>query len=265
MYWQDSMTRTQLLKSLRSLVAYHRSCGVTYYPEGGYLRSGLQVSDRFSGSGTEPAPARPATPAEPVPPTPDSLLRTSASLAELSREIGQCRICALHLHRKVSTPGRGGSRPRLLIVGDWLVHDVPLQGDELFGIEPDGMLGNMVKAMGLAPDDVFITNLIKCSVEPRYRAQADHLAACATYLKQQIGLLCPRVICTMGTAASQTLLDLGESVVNLRSTEHRYLLADGTGIPVVPTFHPSYLLKNPEMKKPTWDDLQAVRRLLDTA
>ena len=259
------MTRTQLLRSLRALVAYHRSCGIKYYPGGGYLRSGLQVPDRVPGSGPNPAPARPTPAAGPAHRTPDFRLQTAAHIDELCREIGRCRICALHLQRKITTPGRGGCHPRLLIVGEWLAHgDAPLQGAELYGIEQDAMVGNMVTAMGLAPDDVFITNLIKCSVEPSYRGQADHLAACASYLKQQIALLRPRVICTMGTAAAQTLLDLDESVVNLRSTQHRYLLADGTGIPVMPTFHPSYLLKNPEMKRPTWDDLQAVRKLLDT-
>lgn len=181
---------------------------------------------------------------------------------ELAREINGCRICSLHESRKISTAGRGGRKPHLLIVGDWLVHNDLTQGNELFGTEQGLMLGNMIKALGLEPDDVFITNVIKCSVEPSYRAQSEHLSACISYLKQQIALLMPKVICTMGAVASQALLNTDKSLIGLRGTFHQYVPTDGVGIPVMPTFHPTYLMKNPEMKKPTWSDLQAIKKLL---
>lgn len=265
------MTRTQLVKSLRSLIVYHRSCGIDYYPDTEQLRAGLKAVEDFAARETsvtgaeqkripsaEPAPASPPAAAEAASPKTGGI-----GLEELSREISGCRICPLHESRKLSTAGRGGTKPPLMIIGDWLVHDGRVQGDELFGIEQDLMLNNMIKALNLDSGDVFITNVIKCSVGPSYRPDDSHLSACAAYLKQQIALLRPAVICTMGTAASQTLLDTDESLIGLRGKFHRYNQADGIGIDVMPTFHPTYLLKNPEMKKPTWDDLQMIRKALD--
>ena len=257
------MTRTQLLTSLRSLLVYHRSCGIDYYHDTEQLQSGLKALDELSDN----EPIRKASPAKQMRQSVSKTAQTAGpkriGVDELAREINACRICSLHESRKISTAGRGGSKPRLLIVGDWLLHHEKIQGQELFGIEQDLMLGNMIKALSLGPDDVFITNLIKCSVEPSYRAQSEHLAACVSYLKQQIALLMPKVICTMGTVASQVLLDTDRSLIGLRGTFHQYVPADGVGIPVMPTFHPTYLFKNPEMKKPTWSDLQAIRKLLD--
>lgn len=260
------MTRTQILKCLRSLVVYHQSCGIDYYPATEQLRSGLRLLDEFSDDKsvqeTTRVPPQIKPPAEPVVKKTETRVVQRGSVDELAREIEGCRICSLNQSRKIATAGSGGSSPQLMIVGDWLVHDRPLQGNELFGVEQDQMLGNMIRAIGLEPIDVFITNIIKCSVSPSQRPGSDHLTACVSYLKQQIALLRPKVICTMGSAASQNLLNSNESLIGLRGKFHRYVLADNVEIPVMPTFHPTYLLKNPEMKKPTWSDLQAIKKTL---
>jgi DNA polymerase len=114
----------------------------------------------------------------------------------------------------------------------------------------------------LQPAQVFVTNLIKCAVSESIRPDEEQIDTCLGYLKQQIGLLAPRVILAMGSAASQTLLDTTRPLIDLRGRFHQYRVGEGPQIPLMSTFHPSYLLKNPEMKQPTWSDLQAVQKKL---
>jgi|GEM_PF-214502 len=259
----DSMNRARFLKSLQSLLEYQRSCGVVHYPQTDALRSGLQALADFAVRRPvdKAALPEPGPPQEPEPPKSEP--SAGIDLEELAREISGCRNCDLHTSRKFSTPGRGGAKPQLLIIGEWLVHDHQLQGRELFGAEQDLMLENMIKALRLLPEDVFVTNVIKCSVDRGYHVRKKQLATCMNYCREQIALVRPIVICTMGTVAAQVLLNTDKSLFDLRGTFRRYALADGTAIPVMPTFHPTYLLKNAEMKKPAWQDLQEVRKLLD--
>jgi DNA polymerase len=118
----------------------------------------------------------------------------------------------------------------------------------------------MIAAMELQPSQVFVTNLIKCSVPDSVRPDATQIATCFGYLKQQIGLLAPRVILTMGSVPSQTLLGSSRPLISLRGRFHQFQVGGGHNLELMPTFHPSYLLKNPEMKQPTWNDLQAVQK-----
>jgi len=255
-------TRTRLLKSMRSLIEYHHSCGIAHYSSTPQVRSGLEALERCVSGAAESKYIRTETLPKPgeKPPKPEAV--GGISMEELTAEVGGCRICPLHESRMTSTAGRGGKSPHLLIVGDWLVHGPGLQDDGLFGAEQDRMLDNMIHALGLAPGDVFVTNIIKCSVGASYRAATEHLAACSSYLDQQIALLRPAVICTMGSVSSQALLNTEDSLISLRGEFHRYRIADGSFISVMPTFHPTYLLKNPEMKKPTWSDLQKIGKFL---
>jgi DNA polymerase len=188
-------------------------------------------------------------------------------MAELTAEIGRCTNCPLHRGRRVSTAGSGGLQPKLLIIGDWLCHteERPALQEEVFGAEQDRMLAKMIAAMGLEEGDIFVTNIIKCSVAANSTPTAGQVSACAGFLRQQITTLRPKLICTMGTAATQALLGTTGSLVQVRGRFHAYQIDRQVSIKLMPTFHPTYLLKNPEMKKPTWDDLQAVRRQLEAA
>lgn len=252
------MTNLEFLKSLRALVNYHRTCGVEHYRNSEKLRSGLRGLDGLINQ--RPAPVVPET----APPRQEKGGRAAACIGDLAVEIGRCRNCPLHSTRVISTAGSGGLQPKLLIVGDWLCHhhDRPGEQGDIFGPEQDRMLAKMVAAMGLEPGDIFVTNCIKCSVPESCTPTADQVSACGGFLRQQIGLLAPRLICTMGAAASQSLLDTATSLVQLRGRFHPYHMAADREIMVMPTFHPSYLLKNPEMKQPTWNDLLAVKRML---
>ena len=254
------MTTAELLKSLRSLVAYHHSCGIDHYRVCASLKLSLQ---RFEGladqhPGAEAMAVAPESVADKRREARDKAL----TVDKLAEEIRQCRICPLHESRRSSTAGKGGAEPDLLVIGDWLAHDGVQQDDQIFGQAQDLMLARMIAAINLKPENVFVTNIIKCSVAGSYQADSTHVAACLSYLKQQIELLSPQVICTMGTAASQTLLNSSQSLIRLRGRFHTFHGGSGQTIPVMPTFHPSYLLKNPEMKQPTWSDLQAVKKRL---
>lgn len=179
------------------------------------------------------------------------------TLEELALEIQSCTICPLHRTRKVSTAGKGGSLPRLLVIGDWLVHE-SVEMETLLGSRQDQMLAKMMAAIDLDMSQVFVTNLIKCSVDASLKPDSTHIDACLSYLKQQIRVLTPQVICTMGAAPSQALLGSALPLIRLRGRFHRYRSGDDHDIPVMPTFHPSFLLKNSEMKQSTWEDLQAI-------
>ena len=259
------MTTAELLKSIRSLVAYHQSCGIEHYQRSASLDTGLQQLERVAAEArTQPAQAAPVQ-------MHGEALEVEGSAAgavtvtELAEEIGSCRLCPLCQTRKVSTPGEGGQNPDLLVVGDWLLSSPEGSRETVFGDQQDQMLYRMIGAMELQPSRVFVTNLIKCSVPESVKPDGSQIATCLGYLKQQIGLLAPRIILTMGSAPSQTLLGSSRPLIALRGRFHQFRVGGGPKIPLMPTFHPSYLLKNPEMKQPTWNDLQAVQKKLSEA
>ena len=256
------MTAAELLKSIRSLVAYHKSCGVAHYRHSESLESGLRLLETIGAEGlSEKEGAPPSPAAEKFPAAPKGGSDTN-SLAELTKEIRGCRLCGLHQTRKISTPGHGGDHPDLLVIGDWLTHTTNDGDGALFGEQQDLMLSRMIGAMQIQPSAVYVTNLIKCSVPDSTRPDADQIATCLGYVKQQISLLSPRVIVTMGSGASQALLDSSKPLIALRGRFHSVTVGGRGQIPLMATFHPSYLLKNPEMKQPTWNDLQAVKKKL---
>ncbi|MGI9537752.1 MAG: uracil-DNA glycosylase [Desulfocapsaceae bacterium] len=259
------MTAAELLKSIRSLVAYHQSCGINYYHNSGTLEAGLRQLERVAadpegeGQNLERQGLSTSTPVIPQS-EPDTV-----TIAELTEEIKSCKLCQLNETRQISTSGNGGMQPDLLVVGDWLVHNPATHGESLFGDQQDLMLTKMIGAIEMKQSEVFVTNLIKCSVAESCRPEASQITTCMSYLKQQITLLSPRVILTMGSAVSQALLDTTRPLIALRGRFHPFQFGSGQTIPLMPTFHPSYLLKNPEMKQPTWNDLQMVRKKLGEA
>jgi len=264
------MGSAELLKSLRSLVAYHRSCGLEHYRYSEALISGLERFDSQNSASIEAtrtaAVIRPTTesPVQQEPASGDLSSVAVPTLEELAAEIRSCRLCPLHEGRKVSIAGAGGAKPRMLVIGDWLVHD-GAEEEALFGTRQDQMLVKMMAAMELDMSQVFITNVIKCSVAASLKPDSTHIGACLSYLSQQISVLAPEVICTMGAAPSQALLGSTLPLIRLRGRFHNYRTGADINIPVMPTFHPSFLLKNPEMKQSTWEDLQLIRKRLHSS
>ncbi|MGW8195792.1 MAG: uracil-DNA glycosylase, partial [Desulforhopalus sp.] len=177
-------------------------------------------------------------------------------------EVRVCHTCDLHKKRIYPVAGRGGDTVRLLVVGDWLASDATgkLEPGHLFGVQQDRMLSRMLAAIKLAPGDVFVTNVIKCAIPATLQPQATHVESCVSYLRRQIVALMPEVICTMGMIAARAVLGRRQPLSKLRGQFFNYEVGEGKNIPVIATYHPTYLLQNPEMKKAAWADLQLLAK-----
>jgi uracil-DNA glycosylase len=248
------MTRGHLLRHIYALVYYHRSCGLPGYRCTETAKKALDALASFAtASPSLPKAASAAKdPATPI-------------VAEaVITEITGCRNCPLHHERVVATPGSGALRPKVLVVGEWLrvpaAQNVP--AGMLFGVEEDRMLDRMTAAIGLTADDVFVTNIIKCAVPEAVRPAEEQAAVCAAYAKQQIELLAPTLVLAMGTMAARILTGVERPLSVLRGRVSGCRLASGNEVSLVATYHPSFLLQNPEMKQAAWADLQLVLKTL---
>jgi DNA polymerase len=154
----------------------------------------------------------------------------------------------------------------LLVVGDWLAVPEGLQPPTgcVFGIEQDRMLGKMIDAIKLPRTQVFVTNVIKCGIPASCQPKAEHVRACLPFLHRQIALLQPEMILAMGMIATKALLNRREPLSALRGQLHALVIRDDLKIPLIATYHPTFLLQNPEMKQATWLDLQLLGRQLGT-
>jgi len=120
------------------------------------------------------------------------------------------------------------------------------------------LLTQIIEAVELQRDDVFIANVVKCRPPQNRKPLPEEIAACSTYLERQIELVRPRVLVALGATAAEAMLRVKKSLTELRGRVHSY-----RGIPLVVTYHPAALLRNPNWKKPTWDDIRIARQLLD--
>lgn len=202
-------------------------------------------ADRRASDATPVAGTEPPVPAE------DSLERVAA-------EVARCTRCALHASRTNTVPGQGSAAPEIVFVGEGPGADEDAQGLAFVG-RAGQLLTKMIEAMGLTREDVFICNVVKCRPPGNRKPELAEMAACLPYLKRQIALLQPKVIIALGATALNGLVDLpdGMGITRARGTWMRF-----AGIDLMPTFHPAYLLRNANMKKYVWEDLQTVLRHL---
>ncbi|MEW6683847.1 MAG: uracil-DNA glycosylase [Nitrospirota bacterium] len=192
-----------------------------------------------------PAPSRSAAPGVERDPAVD--------LERLRREtIGDCRRCKLAPGRTHLVFGVGNPRAELVFVGEAPGAEEDAQGIPFVGAAGQ-LLTKIIEAMGLRRDNVYIANIIKCRPPGNRNPQPDEIASCEPFLIAQLDIIRPRVICALGTFASQTLLRTKEPISRLRGRWHAY-----QGIPLMPTFHPAYLLRNPGDKKTVWADVRLV-------
>ena len=179
------------------------------------------------------------------------------TLTELYAEIQGCQRCQLHQSRNTTIAGEGTTGVKLLIITD-----APSAEDDSCGLpmsgEPGQLLDKMLGAIGLSRNAVHLSLLTRCHApEPPGKAEVD---ACLPFLLKEIMLVAPTVICAMGPLAAQKLLHTSKPLSQLRGRFH-----DFQGIPLIPTFSPEFLLKNPEMKKATWLDLQMIQKKIQVA
>ncbi len=266
-------------------------------PEGGDQKVGMQGSSETprtsavtrrepaggTAAGTRQAPApraRPApasaSPAAPEPALPalqpgivaeapsggDDLftadpLRQVASLAALPPLIEACRKCQLGSSRQHSVPGEGDPGAGLVVVGEAPGATEDETGRPFVG-RAGKLLEDILAAIGFRREDVFICNVLKCRPPGNRNPEPLEVAACSPYLHRQLQLIGPRVILAMGLPAAHALLGGHASLGELRTKLHRY-----RGIPLIVTYHPAALLRNPHWKRPTWDDVRIARRIYD--
>lgn len=191
----------------------------------------------------------------------------AASLRQLREEIGDCTRCKLHPSRTHLVFGVGNPNASLMFVGEAPGQDEDLKGEPFVG-RAGQLLTKMIQAMGLAREEVYIANILKCRPPGNRNPEPDEVETCSPFLKRQIAIIRPRVICALGSFASQTLVGTTQKISAIRGrfhpvAPHIAMAAAGfgeqTGVAkVMPTYHPAYLLRNAGEKKTVWEDLKKV-------
>lgn len=191
-----------------------------------------------------------ATQGRKIPETP------AEKIAFLRNYLRDCRRCPLHQGRTNVVFGEGDPEATLMFIGEAPGFHEDQQGKPFVGKSGD-LLTNMIRAMGYERDEVYIANIIKCRPPENRNPAPDEILKCSPYIKKQIEVVAPRVIVTLGKFAANTLLDSDASLGTMRGRWHSF-----QEIPVMPTYHPAYLLRSPEHKREAWADLQMVMQRL---
>jgi DNA polymerase len=178
----------------------------------------------------------------------------------LAETVRGCTRCALHLGRTQTVFARGTGETGLCFVGEGPGADEDAQGYPFVG-KAGQLLDRMIVAMGFSRDAVYVCNIVKCRPPDNRKPEPEEMAACMPYLKEQLELLAPQVIVALGATAVQGLFGTTEGITRMRGRWKLY----GGRTPVMPTFHPAFLLRNPAAKREVWDDLQAVLRQMGRA
>jgi uracil-DNA glycosylase len=214
---------------------------------------------------SEPATVQERQPAaaDPAEPVVTPALESGNDLSGLGWEglqarVAACEACSLHQTRTQTVFGMGSQNADLMIIGEAPGADEDQQGEPFVG--PAGQLLNaMLKAIGLDRSQVFIANILKCRPPENRDPHVDEASHCHPFLQRQIELVSPKVVLAVGRVAAQNLLHTDAAVGSLRNREHRL---GESGIPLVVSYHPAYLLRSPEQKGKAWQDLIRAKRLL---
>lgn len=194
-------------------------------------------------------------------PAPIAVMQPLSDWAALEAEVVSCSSCELHQQRTNAVFGAGSRNAAWMFIGEAPGADEDEQGEPFVG--KAGQLFNlMLNSVGLARQEVYITNIVKCRPSGNRDPHLDEAACCEQYLKRQIALIKPRIIIAVGRIAAHNLLKNDHAVGVLRGTQHSY---GDSNIPVVVTYHPAYLLRAPQEKRKAWEDLLFARKLVDAS
>ena len=181
-----------------------------------------------------------------------------ARLATLTRAVIQCQRCPLYQTRTHAVVGDGTLDAKLVFIGEAPGREEDLQGKPFVGAAGQ-LLTKMILAMGFRREAVYICNVLKDRPPGNRTPLPEEMEACLPFLQEQLAIIQPQVICTLGAIATKALLGPHVSIMKVRGQVRDY-----QGITLVPTLHPAYLLRNPPAKKLAWEDLKTVKRLLET-
>ncbi|HEX5962333.1 MAG TPA: uracil-DNA glycosylase, partial [Gemmatimonadales bacterium] len=172
------------------------------------------------------------------------------TLDEVAERIRTTHCCGLCPNRTHAVPGDGNPNARLVLIGEGPGATEDAQGKPFVG-QAGNLLNGILEAIEVPRDSVYITNIVKCRPPQNRKPLPDEIAACIPYLHRQLEIIRPKVIVTLGSTAAEAMLGVRKSLGELRNKVHTY-----NGIPLVVTYHPAALLRNPNWKKPTWDDVR---------
>ena len=213
--------------------------------------SSVEISPLSSNATLLPSP--PLSPSASLTP---SALSSTNSFAQIEKDLHDCRRCKLSAGRTHIVYGEGNPNAKLVFVGEGPGEQEDLQGRPFVG-KAGQLLDRMIAAIGLSRDQVYIVNVVKCRPPGNRNPEHDEIAACSPFLYRQIQAIQPQVIVALGKFAAQTLLETEEKITQIRGRFHTF-----SGIKLMPTYHPAYLLRNPASKKEAWWDLQEVAKEL---
>ena len=209
-----------------------------YLRDVGWLRSPIPPESKLSSGACQSTPDR--------------------SLESLAARAAECTLCRLSETRQTVVFGEGDPKAEVMFIGEGPGADEDRTGRPFVG-QAGKLLGRMIFAMGFDREEVYIANVVKCRPPGNRDPQEDEVAACADYLDRQIDLIEPKVIVALGKPASHRLTGTTKPMGALRGRWSSY-----RGTPLMPVFHPAYLLRQPKLKREAWEDLKLIMRRLES-
>jgi len=181
---------------------------------------------------------------------------TMITLEDVRKELGDCKRCKLHRGRKTIVFGEGNERATLMLIGEGPGYDEDVQGRPFVG-RAGQLLTKILQSINLQREEVYIANIIKCRPPQNRNPEPDEIQSCSPFLMKQIQVIQPKIICALGAFSAQTLLKTDVKITALRGKFY-----DLEGIKVIPTYHPAFLLRNPERKREVWEDMKKIAELM---
>ena len=229
------MDSTSFKKELKKSLEYQKTLGLEWIPMGESTKSKARNPKQIQ-----------------KPKTQNSNINKAAALENIRKEMGNCQRCPLGKTRTQLVFGEGNPDSDLMFIGEGPGQDEDLQGRPFVG-RAGKLLDKIIQAMGYKREEVYIGNVVK-SRPPNNRApEPEEVAACMPFLLKQIEVIEPKIIVCLGATATKWLLNTEVSISKLRGT-----FIDWNGIQIMPTYHPAFLLRNSNMKRPVWEDMQKV-------
>lgn len=250
----------EILAEVRAHLEYQRALGVTAIE---MPVPGAPAEVRPAAPAPQPA-AAPAAPVRSTVSVPSEAPKAAASLAvgpltleSIRDEMGDCRRCKLEKGRNTIVFGEGDRSAAIVFVGEGPGYEEDQQGRPFVGAAGQLLTDIIEKGMKIKRAEVYICNIVKCRPPNNRNPEPDEVEACIGFVKQQIAAIKPKVIVTLGNVPTQNLLNTKQGITKMRGTWQEY-----EGIPVMPTFHPSYLLRSPGEKGKAWEDVKLVMKKL---
>lgn len=245
------MPHTQPRAAVKKLIEFYDALGIERMP--------LDID------GLRRLSKDPVSPAAPVPSASPLVMKTdkrhipqakALGIEELRRRLGDCHRCRLSAGRTNIVFGDGDPNAKLMFIGEGPGADEDIAGKPFVG-EAGRLLMRLIERMGFKREEVYIANIVKCRPPGNRAPEHDEIASCIPFITEQVRIVAPTVIVSLGNVATQSLLQIKTPISRLRGNLQYF-----ENIPVMPTFHPAYLLRSPKDKKLVWDDAMKVLELM---